>query len=182
MKNNNRDHDHHDEGNSFAMQSLQSNSQAPTKSTLATTSSGTSTANTAAHHGHSENVGSSTSQSGKSPRDRMSPLPHHSIRADDNASDHPQNLNKPESIKSNRRNFSSFSESAQPSAFERFVAYLRVKSRLLSYSIYFLVFLLILALLVVCAILSYWVLVTYFISKPIPVSSSELRVFSLYDT
>lgn len=179
MKNNNRDHDdHHDEGNSFAMQSLQSNSQPAPKSTLATAGTSASTAKSAVHHGQLEKVVSGTSSSGKSPRDRMSPLPHHNIRADDNASEHPQSLNKQtESIKSNRRNFSSFSETAQPSAFERFVAYLRVKSRLLSYSIYFLVFLLILALLVVFAIVSYWVIVTYFISKPIPVSSSKFTLF-----
>lgn len=164
MKSNNREHDHQDEGNAFPMQSLRPNSQAAVANTTASQAGSSS-----AVPKQLESVGSSASQ-GKA-RDRMSPLPHHNIRADDNATEHPPNLNKPESIKSNRRNFSSFSESTQPTAFERFVAYLRVKSRLLSYSIYFLVFLLILALLVICAIVSYWVLVTYFISKPIPISS-----------
>ena len=104
-------------------------------------------------------------------RRAMSPSlpPHHHIRADD--TNETENV-KQESIKSNRRYYSTSSDRTRPSAFQRFIEYLRVKSRLLGHGIYVLIIVLIVAVLVISALVAYFVIVTYW-PKPILVTSSK---------
>lgn len=103
----------------------------------------------------------------------MSPVvpPHHHIRVDDTVE--VENVQKQESIKSNRRYYSTSSERDAPSAYERFTDYLRVKFRYLGYGLYFLVFLLFAALFVFAAIIVYWMAVHLLTSQPILIDSGE---------
>ena len=105
-------------------------------------------------------------------RRTMSPSlpPHHHIRGDD--TNEMENITTHDSIKSNRRYFSTSSDHTPPSLHQRLFAQLQNKSRLVSWCLYILLIILVLVILLLIAFGIYWFLTNYYEHKPIPVNTS----------
>lgn len=101
--------------------------------------------------------------------------PHHHIRGDD--THELENTSGADNFKSSRRSYySDSSDRTKLPIHQRIVAYLRVKSRLLSCSLYFLVIFLSLAVLFSIAIVIYHLLTIYYHRQTISIDTGELSM------